>query len=176
MGSREPWFWLVCFALLLPISGSPSSSYVCEVFEGNFTGGNFTNIVGEAPSLEHFRWFSGSTPVSVFVIDPPRHGHFFTGYHGPALPLSFRWRRPTLQCPAPDTRAHFLKGVIRTRRQCSLDSAPSPKAPAKPNPTRALKVRLDFFSFDDAPPRVGGGRASNRQRKKQKKKRKKKPG
>jgi hypothetical protein len=79
--------------------------------------------------------------------------------------------RSTLQCPAPDTRVHFLVGVIRTRHQCSIDSAPSPKAPAKTNPTRALKVRLDFFCLFDAPPRVGGF-PSKRQQKKLKKEKK----
>ena len=176
---------------------------------------------------------SPSEPVSVSVTDRPPNS-FFEGYHGPALALSFRWRKPSpsnrvpyrlfpffhlptvwpsawpsvfssgpdgnmtsfrapgttwtaqpirrsgrwmesssLQCPVPKTRAHFQVGVIRTAHQCSLDSAPCPKAPVKPNPTptRALKVRLNFLNFFDAPPRVGGC-ASKRLRKKQKKEKK----
>ena len=134
--------------------------------------GGCANTVGETAPLGNFGWLSGSPsePVSISVTDrPPTR---FKGYHGPALPLSFRWRKTTtLQCPAPDTHAHLLVGLIRTRHQCSLDSAPSPKAPAKPNPTRALKVRLDFFCLFDDPPQVGGC-ISKRQQKKDKKKKK----
>jgi hypothetical protein len=79
----------------------PSSSYVCEGLDGNSTNGNFTNAVGETASLDHFRFRSGSSTVSAFVNArpptptglPPRHARFSTGYHGPALPLSFRWQK-----------------------------------------------------------------------------------
>ena len=68
----------------------PSSSYVCEGLDGESTNGNFTNAVGETASLEHFR-FNARPPTPTGL--PPRHARFSTGYHGPALPLSFRWRK-----------------------------------------------------------------------------------
>ena len=188
-----------------------SSTFVCDAPKSK---------ISTAP-LGHFG-------ISVSVTDRPPT-RFSEGYHGPALPLSFRWRTTspssrtprffpfcrlptvwpsvwssvfsagpgfgnmtrfwgygtawttqpirrsgtwtessTLQCPAPDTHAHFLVGAIRTRDQCSLDNAPRPKAPEKPNPTRGLQVKLDFLCLYDAPPRVGGC-ASKRLKKKQKK-------
>ena len=223
------------------LSGAPSEPVSVSVTDRRlcFQVGTSANVswgdCANTATLGHFGLLSGapSEPVSVSATDRPPT-RFVEGYHGPALALSFRWRKTspsnrttrffpfyrlptvwpsvwpsvfsagpdsnmtsfrapgtawtaqpirrsgswtessTLQCPAPDTRAHFLEGVIRTRLQCSLDSAPSPKAPAKPNPTpRVLKVRLIFFLFDDAPPRVGGC-ASKRQRKKQKKEKKEK--
>jgi hypothetical protein len=68
----------------------PSSSYVCEGLDGDSTNGNFTNAVGETASLENFR-FNARPPTPTGL--PPRHARFSTGYHGPALPLSFRWRK-----------------------------------------------------------------------------------
>jgi len=85
----------------LPLRKIASSSNVCEGLDGNFTDGNFTNAVGETGPLEHFQRLSGSAPVSVLVIDrpptptglPPRHARVSTGYHGPAISLSFRWQK-----------------------------------------------------------------------------------
>ena len=109
MVRRDSLVYMLFYFLFLTFASSltvrsflfPNSSYVCEGLDGNSTNGNFTNAVGETASLEHFRFLSGSSTVSAFVNArpptptglPPRHACFSTGYHGPALPLSFRWQK-----------------------------------------------------------------------------------